>query len=186
MKKILIGGVGSVLLGDDAIGPYVVRQLEAGYSFEEGVTVADLGTPGLDLVAHLCGQDALILIDSVANGAAPGTVTLYDRDAIMKHGPAPARMDPHSPALSESLLIADLAGPAPRDVVLIGITGTQYEPGAGLSDPVRKAVAKVIATVLEQLNRLGANGWRECSRADVAPWWEAAPDAPDNVYTTSP
>jgi Ni,Fe-hydrogenase maturation factor len=33
-KKITIGGIGSVLLGDDGVGPYVVGMLEAGYRFE--------------------------------------------------------------------------------------------------------------------------------------------------------
>ena len=76
-KKITIGGIGSVLLGDDGVGPYVAGMLETGYRFEDCVTVADLGTPGLDLVAHLSGINVLILVDSVKNGAAPGTVTLY-------------------------------------------------------------------------------------------------------------
>ncbi len=72
-------------LGDDGVGPYVAGMLEAGYRFDESVTVADLGTPGLDLVAHLSGIYAIILIDSVSNGAAPGTVTLYRKEDIMRN-----------------------------------------------------------------------------------------------------
>jgi hydrogenase maturation protease len=123
-----------VLLGDDGVGPFVAGVLEAGYSFDEGVMVADLGTPGLDLVAHLSGIDALILIDSVSNGALPGTVTLHRKEDILRHGPARVRMDPHSPVLSESLLIAELAGEGPEEILLIGITGERYDVGAGLSE----------------------------------------------------
>src|SRR5215471_15748369 len=82
VKKVLIGGIGSVLLGDDGVGPYVVRLLEANYCFDESVTVVDLGTPGLDLVAHLSGVDAVVLVDSVKNDAAPGSITLYRREDI--------------------------------------------------------------------------------------------------------
>ena len=46
MKKVKIGGIGNVLLGDDGVGPYIARMLEANYEFEEGVEVQDLGTPG--------------------------------------------------------------------------------------------------------------------------------------------
>ena len=106
--------------------------------FDESVTVADLGTPGLDLVAHLSGIDALILIDSVSNNAPAGTVTLYRKEDILRHGPAPVRMDPHSPALSESLLIAELAGEGPQEILLIGITGEQYEVGTSLSEAARQ------------------------------------------------
>jgi len=33
MKTAMIAGIGNVLLGDDGIGPYVVRLLESRYSF---------------------------------------------------------------------------------------------------------------------------------------------------------
>lgn len=172
-KRIVIGGIGSVLLGDDGVGPYVAGMLEAGYRFGKGVTVADLGTPGLDLVAHLSGVDAVILIDSVANGAALGSVTLYRKEDILRNGPAPVRMDPHSPALSESLLIAELTGEGPREVLLIGITGEQYEAGAGLSEAARRGAAKAVEAVLAELSRLGASCWRS-HKVTYSAWWDPA------------
>lgn len=170
-KKITIGGIGSVLLGDDGVGPYVAGILEAAYRFEKGVTVADLGTPGLDLVAHLSGIDGLILIDSVKNDAPPGSVTLYRKEDILRHGPAPVRMDPHSPALSESLLIAELAGEGPQDLLLIGITGEQYEVGAGLSAAAELAAAKAVTQVLLELDRLGLSYTKLRGEAFSA-WWK--------------
>ena len=169
-KKITIGGIGSVLLGDDGIGPYVVGMLEAGYRFEEGVTVVDLGTPGLDLVAHLSGIDTLILIDSVKNDAPPGSVTLYRKEDILRHGPAPVRMDPHAPALSELLLIAELAGEGPKDILLIGITGEQYEVGAGLSDEAGQAAPRAVEEVLAELRRLNASYFKLHAQPYSA-WW---------------
>ena len=171
MSKIVIGGIGNVLLGDDGVGPCVAAILEARYEFNEHVSVIDLGTPGLDLVAHLSGIDAVILIDSVANGAAPGTVTLYRREDILRNGPAPVRMDPHSPALSESLLIADLAGQGPKEILLAGITGEQYESCSTLSQAVLRGAAHATDEVLRELDRLGV-GYRERSAAThMTPWW---------------
>ncbi len=184
-KNITIGGVGSVLLGDDAVGPYIVGLLEASYCFDEGVTVADLGTPGLDLVAHLSGIDALILVDSVSNGAAPGTVTLYRKEDILRHGPAPVRMDPHSPALSEALLIADLAGEGPQDILLIGISGEQYEVGAGLSAAVEQAAAEAVSHVLRELDRLGF-GYSKLRKTSYSAWWNPVAEAhPASVRATN-
>jgi hydrogenase maturation protease len=175
-RKITIGGIGSVLLGDDGVGPFVVGMLEAGYRFDESVMVADLGTPGLDLVAHLSGIDALILIDSVSNGAPAGTVTLYRKEDILRHGPAPVRMDGHSPVLSESLLIADLAGEGPDEILLIGITGEQYEVGAGLSDAARQAAARAITEVLAELDRLNISYFK--LRAEpFSAWWKPLAEA---------
>ncbi len=174
--KVTIGGIGSVLLGDDGVGPFVAGMLDSGYCFDESVTVADLGTPGLDLVAHLSGIDALILIDSVKNDAFPGTVTLYRKDDILRHGPAPVRMDPHSPALSESLLIAELAGEGPKDILLIGVTGEQYEVGAGLSDAAKQAASQAITHVLLELDRLGIS-YSKSRKEPYSAWWSPLAEA---------
>jgi hydrogenase maturation protease len=175
-RKVTIGGIGSVLLGDDGVGPFVAGMLEAGYSFDEGVMVADLGTPGLDLVAHLSGIDALVLIDSVSNGALPGTVTLYRKEDILRHGPAPVRMDPHSPVLSESLLIAELTGEGPEEILLIGITGAQYDVGAGLSEAARQAAASAVTEVLAELDRLNISYSKLCAEP-FSDWWKPLAEA---------
>ena len=114
MKKIRICGVGSVLLGDDAVGPYTARWIAANYEFGEDVEVEDLGTPGLDLIAYMTGIDVLILIDSVENREPAGTVTVYDKAAITRQRPA-VRLDPHSPCITESIFMAELAGDGPED-----------------------------------------------------------------------
>jgi hydrogenase maturation protease len=171
VKKIVIGGIGSVLLGDDGVGPYVAGLLDRAYEFDSRVQVVDLGTPGLDLVAHLSGIDALILIDSVANGAAPGTVTSYRREDITRFGPAPERMDPHSPALSESLLIADLSGQGPREILLVGVTGESYEVGEGLSEAAHRGAESAVREVLAECDRWDiAYAEKPCAETPIA-WW---------------
>jgi hydrogenase maturation protease len=176
-KKITIGGIGSVLLGDDGIGPYVAGILESEYGFEDCVTVADLGTPGLDLVAHLSGIDVVILIDSVKNDAAPGAVTIYRKEEILRHGPGPVRVSPHSPALSESLMVADLTGEGPSEILLIGITGEHYEVGAELSSAAKQAAGKAVELVLAELDRLGIS-YSKLRREPFSAWWNPIAEVP--------
>lgn len=170
MKKILIGGIGGVLLGDDGVGPYVARLLAARYEFDEGVEVADLGTPALDLIDELSGRDAVILIDSVSVEAEPGAVLLYRKADIMGQRPA-VRMDPHAPALIDALLSAELFGVGPTEVLLVGITAESFEPCCSLSAPVKAALGQVVAEVLRELDRLGV-GYRECQNpTEIDIWW---------------
>jgi hydrogenase maturation protease len=173
MKKIRICGVGSVLLGDDAVGPYTARWMAANYEFGENVEVEDLGTPGLDLIAYMTGIDVLILIDSVENREPAGTVTVYDKAAITRQRPA-VRLDPHAPCITESIFVAELAGDGPEDVLLIGVTGEQMEVGAPLSDSVRKAIPRTVATVLEHVVRNGGSFRRREIPLDSHIWWEEA------------
>lgn len=170
MKKVLIGGIGNVLLGDDGVGPYVARLLDAQYEFEAGVEVSDLGTPALDLIDQLTANEAVILVDSVENNTDPGTVTLYRKEDIMRLRPA-VRMDPHSPALVDALLSAELFGVAPPDLLLIGIKGESLEPGCNLSKPVKLALDQVVAEILSELDRLGVKHHRREHPEEMGIWW---------------
>ena len=140
------------------------------YEFENGVEVADLGTPALDLIDQLTANDAVILIDSIDLEAAPGAVVLYRKADIMRHCPA-VRMDPHSPALVDALLSAELFGVAPADVLLIGINAESFEVGCSLSKPVKASLDQVIAEVLSELDRLGVEHRRREHPAELGIWW---------------
>ncbi len=171
MKRVLIGGVGNVLLGDDGVGPYVVHHLESEYEFGPEVEIVDLGTPALDLIYKISGLDALILIDSVKNDEAPGTITLYRKEDLTRHAPA-MRLDPHSPALTESLFAADMLGSSPADVLLVGVTGESYDPGCALSPDVSKSVERVLRAIVEELDGLGIQVRQKSHHSDPGIWWE--------------
>ena len=171
MRTALIGGIGNVLLGDDGVGPYILRLLDSRYRFGDDVELADLGTPALDLTHQIVGLRSLILADSVASGEdAPGTVVLYRKEEIMSIAPA-ERLDPHSPALSECLLTAEMLGASPEHVLLVGIVGETYEPGEPMSAPVRQSVADAIDAILQELRRLGFSFEEKTSATEAGIWW---------------
>lgn len=183
MKKALIGGIGNVLLGDDGIGPYVVRLLESMNAFGEDVEIADLGTPALDLTHQIVGLRSLILVDSVAsddlhkddlrNDDAAGTLQLYRKEDILRETP-PQRVDPHSPALSECLMTAEMLGASPEHVLLVGIVGKCYVPGEPLNAAVRESVGPAIDAILQELQRLGFAFRKKSSPDEPGIWWSDA------------
>lgn len=176
MTRVLIAGIGNILLGDDGVGPYVLRRLDSSYSFEQGVELKDLGTPALDFIDHIAGLDALIVVDSVENGQAPGTITLYRNQDLVRNAPA-VRMDTHSPAITESLLAADVFfGMPPREVLLIGISGGSYAAGCNLSEIVMCAVEPAVRAVLAELDRL-AISYKKKRETNSDIWWSAVAQA---------
>ncbi|MGC2475256.1 MAG: hydrogenase maturation protease [Candidatus Sulfotelmatobacter sp.] len=171
MNSILIGGMGNVLLGDDGLGPYVLRLLESEYTFDEEVELADLGTPALDLTHRIAGRRGVILVDCIASEEhAPGTVLLYDKEALLSAIPA-RRLDPHSPALSECLLTAEMLGATPDRVWLVGVVGASFEPGKALSSTVRGSMWKVVDAVIYELKRLGAKVEKKPQSDELGVWW---------------
>jgi hydrogenase maturation protease len=159
-RSIGVLGLGNVLLGDDAFGPYVIELLRAGYDLggehaaSPQVELLDVGTPGLGLPAHL-GYDAVVLVDTVAAEAEPGTLGLYRRADLDNLPPKP-RVSPHDPAVQEALWLADLDGRAPRELLLIGVVPEHVRLSEPMSPRVHAAGAAAIAAVVAELARLGA------------------------------
>ena len=114
--------------------------------------------------------DLLILIDTATTTDAPGTVSSYEKDDLMRRAPQ-ARMDPHSPALTESLFAAEMLGGGPEEVELIAIAGMHYETSCTLSQPVRSAVGEVIRRILCALDRAGVHYSKRGAEPDI--WWNA-------------
>jgi hydrogenase maturation protease len=102
--RTAVYGIGNILMGDDGVGPAVIRHLSS-LSLPPDVVIEDLGTPSLDLPAYLMGFDTVIFIDAVAADAPPGTIRLYSREEIVAV-PTGIRISPHEPTLSAAVAAA--------------------------------------------------------------------------------
>jgi hydrogenase maturation protease len=183
VKSILIGGIGNVLLGDDGLGPYVIRLLESQYDFGDEIELADLGTPALDLTHRIAGRHGVILVDCIASEEhSAGTVLLYDKGALLSAIPT-RRLDPHSPAVSECILTAEMLGASPENAWLIGVVGASFEPGRPLSSTVRGALWKVVDAIGYELKRLGVKFEKRLQPDEVGVWWAEEVGSP--AHTSS-
>jgi hydrogenase maturation protease len=169
--SVAVLGLGNVLMGDDALGPTVIKVLEAEYEFSPRVSVEELGTPGLDLTPYLAGVDALIVVDTVRASGAVGEVRLYRREQILEHRLQP-RLSPHDPSLEGALLAIEFSGGGPRQVLLVGVIPGEVRTKLGLSPAVRAAVPQAVAKVVEELDRLGFPPHARLTPAAPELWWE--------------
>lgn len=152
---ISILGLGNVLMGDDGLGPAVVRAFDAEYAVGPGVQVVDLGTPGLNLLPWLADVDRIILVDTVKSDLPPGTLRLYDKDDLLRHAPV-ARVGPHDPGVKDALLALEFAGRAPREVIVIGVVPGRSDISLSLTPSVAAAVPLAVAAIKTALERFGA------------------------------
>jgi len=170
-QRLAVFGVGNVLLSDDGVGSAVIHRLLSMVDVPANVELEDLGTPGLELLAHVAGNDVVIFVDAVAEDAAPGTVRIYDRQSIVDAAPS-LRVGPHDPALGDTLLALEFAGEGPREAILIGIVAASTSSGIGLSPAVRDAVPAAAQSVIDEMAR---RGYHVTTRHKVAasemPWW---------------
>jgi hydrogenase maturation protease len=147
MSRVLIACVGNVLRGDDGFGVAVYEELSQGDPLPSGVDVIETGIGGLSIVQQLMdGYDALIVVDALVRGAAPGTLVVAEPRV---GDPATMPLDEwrtqfsnlHLAEPSRVLLMARAAGVLPSQVILIGCEPQTCEDFAQeLSPPVRAAV----------------------------------------------
>ena len=169
--RVVVLGIGNVLMGDDALGPHVIEALLAGYCFADTVRVVDAGTPGLDLAPFVMEANALILVDTVRSDGAPGGLRLYREDKILRHAPQP-RLTPHDPAVKDVLLSCKFHGMSPERVLLVGVIPKATAMGVGLSEEVRAAIPAAVEEVLRELERLGVPASPRPGAVPASPWWE--------------
>jgi hydrogenase maturation protease len=173
MARIAVIGIGNVLTGDDAVGPHVVKVLEARFALPPDVQVMDAGTPGYDLTSFMADVEAVILIDAVKAKGGPGEVLVYDKEGLLKKAPMLA-MSPHEPGVREALLNAEFIGVAPKVVRLVGVIPASVATGIGLSPEVRAAVPAAVAKVLKELEALGVRAVERTPPGEPDLWWEKA------------
>lgn len=100
-QRTLVLALGNDILGDDAAGLLVSRELRA--EFGEMVDVVETGEAGLALLELLEGYDRALLLDAAVTGKhAPGTVIEFAPDDFRKVV-APS---PHYAGLPEVLQLA--------------------------------------------------------------------------------
>lgn len=176
-RSILVVGLGSVLMGDDALGPYILHTLEAGWVFPDHVRLMDAGAPGLGFSSLLAGVEALVVMDAVNMKKEPGTVQVLSRRDLFRNGPAP-RTTPHDPGLADALMALELSGEGPLHLRVIGVQPDSVQKGTGLTPAVLAAVPRAVAAALDELDALDAPGRPLATPSAPDIWWEHTGAAP--------
>src|SRR5512139_3120116 len=83
--RILIAGLGNILLRDDGVGVHAVRELRQDTS--PGALVVEVGTAVLDALHLLEWAEAILAIDAMRAGGSPGTIYPLRVEEIAEPGP---------------------------------------------------------------------------------------------------
>ena len=163
--KIMVLGVGSILMMDEGIGVRAIEELQNRYIFPDNVELLDGGTSGIELISYISGKDYLIIIDAIKGGMAPGTVLKVDGEDV--HAKFRTRISPHQIGISDLLASASLTGEVPKQLVLYGIEPKIIQMGIGFSDEVRASFDRLLEVVVEELEKLGASVLPRETNADA-------------------
>jgi len=154
--KLLVLGIGNLLMSDEGVGVHVVHQLEK-QDLPHYVECLDGGTGSFYLLEAMQQADRILLIDAAAFGDNPGTIHLlapkYSKDY-------PRALSAHDIGFKDLLDSFYLMG-SPADIHLIAITiDPNQAMGTTLSPTIAKAAQKAAEIALDQIR-----SFRSCSQA---------------------
>jgi hydrogenase maturation protease len=151
--RIVVLGVGNILLRDEGVGVRVVEELDRAFVFPENVRLVDGGTQGLWLMATLQESDHLIVIDAVLGRGKPGTLYRLEKSDLPKG--LRAKQSAHDSDLVEALNLCELLGAGPKTVTVVGVEPEDIQPfGLELTETVAGKLGELAEKVLEELRRL--------------------------------
>jgi hydrogenase maturation protease len=163
-------GLGNVLLGDDAFGPFTIELFRSEYECGPEVEIIDLGTPGLDLAPYLYGRDLVIIVDAVNAEGKPGTVRTYG-ESDFSESQVHLRLTDHDPGLHESLTQLRLAGRDPTQLIIVGAVPESCALGEAISPTIWAAGSIAIEVIVQLLLERGYKCHRRHDRLHPQLWW---------------
>lgn len=153
--KILVLGIGNILLSDDGVGVHIVNKLNDEYTFPDNVTLIDGGTKGLDLLPLLEGKEKVLFVDAANFKKEPGAIDTVIGDKI----PAflSQKLSVHQIGIPDMLFAARLMGITPPEMCLIGIQPKTMDTSTEMSEEIKARFDDLYSKVLDKLREWGVN-----------------------------
>jgi len=150
-SKVVIIGVGNLLLMDEGIGVHVINELEK-QKLPQNVGIYDGGTGGFKLIDLMHGTKNVIFIDAVETGKAPGTITIF-RAADIHSIYHKEKYSLHDTDLLEVIKMTELLE-NPPEIEIVGIQPKIINYGTTLSKELTDSMPDIINSVLGKIEKV--------------------------------
>lgn len=141
--KILVLGIGNMLMGDEAIGIEVVKAISKN-TLPENVDIVDGGTGGFHLLTYLQEYKKIIFVDASLDDRPEGTVTVIQPKFSSDF---PKSLSAHDIGLKDLIESASLLGDLPEMFLIIISIKKFQNMEIDLSSNVARAIPKAKAEI---------------------------------------
>jgi hydrogenase maturation protease len=145
VDKVIIIGIGNLLLMDEGIGIHVINELER-HKLPENVDIYDGGTGGFKLIDLMHEAKRVIFIDAVETGKAPGTITTFKSKDVRSIYPK-KKYSLHDTDLLEVIKMVELLD-NPPEIEIVGVQPKIINYGLAPSKELRDVMPDIINTML--------------------------------------
>jgi len=153
-KQTLVLGIGNTLLTDEGIGVYVLEQLKSSTSERlKSAQMLDGGTLSFTLAQPIENCDQFIVIDAAELKAEPGTVRIFEDDAMDHFITSGNKRSVHEVTLADVMSITLLSGRLPQKRALVGIQPDYIDWGDRPTEAVSAAIPAALSEIESILER---------------------------------
>jgi hydrogenase maturation protease len=152
MRKILIIGLGNVLLKDEGIGIHVLERLEKEGGLPDEVELIRGETGGLALLPSLDEASAIIFVDAADFEGEAGEVKVFRGSEIQKERYTP--LSAHDVGLQDLISLLILKNPFPPEIMVMGMKPLKIGTGIEISSELDKAISSIVMIIRTEVERL--------------------------------
>jgi hydrogenase maturation protease len=153
-SKIIVLGIGNILLTDEGFGVRVIEKLYDTYEFPENVSIVDGGVLGINLLGVIAEARHLIVVDAVKNKQAPGTVYRLEKEELPER--ILLKNSLHQTDFLETLTLCQAIDKVPETTVVLGVEPQDITThSVEMTPAVAARVDEMMDRVIEELERLG-------------------------------
>ena len=151
--KILILGIGNVLMGDEGVGVHAIKELEK-ESFPQNVALLDGGTGGFHLLEYLQEYPVIIMIDATMDGKPAGAISLIEPKFATDF---PKSLSAHDIGLRDLIESTTVLGELPKMYLITVTIDSIQSMEMELSPEIEKQIPAVIGRVKEILETINSD-----------------------------
>lgn len=150
MDRLLVLGVGNLLLTDDGVGVLAAQKLME-RQWPDNVSIREAGTFTQDVFYTFKGFTHLLVLDVVHAGSEPGTIYRLTEDALIQN--EDQRLSLHDIDLIDSLRMAELYSKSRPELVVLGMEPHDHVNwNIGLSAPLEARFPAFMEAAEREMN----------------------------------
>jgi hydrogenase maturation protease len=153
--KIVVLGVGNLLLADEGVGIHAIQALSE-RALPKDVELVDAGTTTLNLLPYLQEARRVIVIDSIKAGGSPGDIYRCQPEDLVANRDQP--MSLHQVDFVQLLQMADRLGYGVGPAVIYGVEPGEISWSMELSPSVAAKMPRLLELVVAEIEKTLGEG----------------------------
>ncbi|MFH0904214.1 MAG: hydrogenase maturation protease [Methanobacteriota archaeon] len=149
-KKIVIIGVGNLLMGDDGIGVITAWALMK-EKLPDNVSVFDGATRAFDVLEYMDGADKAVIVDAYRKNGEPGSIYKFEFNPKNEIQDEAFNLSMHDINFLDALKAGREIYDLPSEIVIIGVEPQTLECGMGLSSRLNSMLPVIIDSVKSEI-----------------------------------